>query len=377
MLFHKLLRQVTKIAHSMFRTVERRLRAWTEPATSSRVGGVATDLVKSKRELILENAFLRQQVIVLKRQVARPRLTAQDRGWLILLASRVRDWKHALLLVKPETLLRWHRERFRLFWRTKSKGQARKPRISAETIMLIKQIAVENRHWGTKRIRGELLKLGIRVNKGTIRHYLWQARRKLPPQHHGQSRTTFLANHANQIWACDFVQTFDVFFRSVFLFFIIEHGSRRVVHVGVTRTPTDAWVAQQIREATPFGEGSRFLICDNDDKYGLQFEHAVAGAGIELIHTPPYSPKANALCERFIGTIRRECLDYMLILSEKHLRQLIHDYCQFFNQARPHQGLKQRIPVPVNLVASPAEGPRNVIALPVLGGLHHDYRWAA
>ncbi|HVO70056.1 MAG TPA: hypothetical protein VMT24_08425, partial [Aggregatilineaceae bacterium] len=140
----------------------------------------------------------------------------------MLLASRVRDWKNTLLLVKPDTLLRWHRQGFRLFWRAKSKGQARKPRIAEETITLIKQMAVENRRWGSKGIRGELLKLGLRVNKGTIRHYRWQARRHLPPQHHGQSWTTFLVNHASQSWACDFVQTFD-------LFFIIEHGSRRVV----------------------------------------------------------------------------------------------------------------------------------------------------
>jgi putative transposase len=218
------------------------------------------------------------------------------------------------------------------WWRRKSKGQARKPRIAEETITLIKQMAVENRRWGTKRIRGELLKLGIRVNRGTIRRYMWQARRKLPPQHYGQSWATFLTNHASEVWACDFVQTYDLFFRTVFLFFVIEHGSRRVVHVGVTRTPTDEWAAQQIRNATPFGEGPRFLICDNDDKYGACFEHAVEGAGIEIIHTPPYAPQANAICERFIGSVRRECLDHILILSEKHVRRVIREYCEFFNR---------------------------------------------
>ncbi len=377
MLFHKVLRQVTKIAQSIVANVERCFRAWAEPSSDSMVGGVATDLVKSKQQVILENAFLRQQVIALKRQIARPQLTAKDRSLLVVLASRVHDWKNALLVVKPETLLRWHRQGFRLFWRAKSKSQTRKPRISAETIALIKQMAVENRRWGTKRIRGELLKLGLRVNKGTIRHHMWQARRRLPPQQYGQSWATFLTNHASQIWACDFVQTFDLFFRTVFLFFIIEHGSRRVMHVGVTRTPSDAWVAQQVREATPFGQGPRFLICDNDDKYGVHFERAVAGAGIELIHTPPYAPKTNALCERFIGTVRRECLDHILILSDNPLRRVIHAYCQFFNQARPHQGLNQRIPAPANAVAPPEQEPRKVIALPVLGGLHHDYRWAA
>jgi putative transposase len=259
-------------------------------------------------------------------------LTAQDRSLLVVLASRVKDWKNALQIVKPETVLRWHRAGFKLFWRQKSKGKARKPRISEETIALIKQMAIDNRRWGTKRIRGELLKLDIRVNRDTIRRYMWQARRGLPPRYDGQTWATFLANHASEIWACDFVQTYDVFFRTIFLFFIIEHGSRRVVQAGVTRHPTDEWVAQQIRNATPFGEGPRFLICDNDDKFSTRFEHAVKGAGIDLIHTPPYAPKANATCERFIGSVRRECLDHILILSENHVRRVIREYCAFFNR---------------------------------------------
>src|SRR5262249_10584834 len=159
----------------------------------------------------------------------------KDRSLLVLLTSRVRDWKNALLLVKSETLLRWHRQGFRLFWQAKSKGQVRQPRISEETIALIKHMAVQNRRWGSKLIRGELLKLGLRVNKATIRRYIWQARRRLPPEHHGQSLAAFLTNHASQIWACDFVHTFDLFLRTVFVLLIIEHGSRRVVHVGVTR----------------------------------------------------------------------------------------------------------------------------------------------
>ena len=377
MLLLKVLRQVAQAVQPMVRKVEVRMKAWTKPATKSLIGGTAVDLVKSKPELIVENAFLRQQLIVVTRHAKPPKLAPKDRGLLVLLASRVRDWKNALLIVKPDTLLKWHRQGFKLFWRHKSKGKVRQPRISEETIRLIKQMAVENRRWGAKRIRGELLKLGIRVNKGTIRHYMWQARRKLPPQHYGQSWATFLANHASEIWACDFVQTYDLFFRTVFLFFIIEHGSRRVVRVGVTRTPTDEWVAQQVREATPFGEGPRFLICDNDDKYGEYFEHAVEGAGVELIHTPPYAPKANAICERFIGSVRRECLDHILILSDRHVRRVIREYCEFFNQARPHQGLDQQIPTPSGITYFPKHERREVIGRPVLGGLHHDYRWAA
>jgi len=148
------------------------VKAWTKPETDSLVGGTAADLVKSKEQLIMEKALLRQQVIVLKRQVARPQLTAKDRSLLVVLASRVKDWMNAVVMVKPDTVLRWHREGFKLFWRRKSKGKTRKPRISEETIALIKQMAVENRRWGTRRIRGELLKLGIWVNRGTIRRYM-------------------------------------------------------------------------------------------------------------------------------------------------------------------------------------------------------------
>jgi len=196
-------------------------------------------------------------------------------------------WKDALHVVQPDTLLRWHRQGFKLYWRRKSKGTARQPRITEDMIALVKEIAVENRLWGSPRIRDELRKLGIRVSKRTIQKYMRQARRGLPPQKKSQTWATFLANHASEIWACDFVQTYDLFFRTIFLFFIIELGSRRIVHVNLTQSPSDAWVALQIREATPFGEGPRFLICDNDGKYGLLFDHAVDGAGITLIHTPP------------------------------------------------------------------------------------------
>jgi transposase InsO family protein len=200
-----------------------------------------------------------------------------------------------------------------------------------------------------------------------------QARRGLPPQQKSQTWATFLANHAPEIWACDFVQTHDLFFRAIFLFFIIEHGSRRVIHVNV---PSDAWVAQQIREATPFGDGPRFLICDNDGKYGSLFEHAVEGAGITLIHTPPYAPQANAMCERFMGSVRRELLDHILILSEGHARRLAKEYGQYFNYARPHQGIDGQIPIPPSAAFLLPAGNGFLRRISVLNGLHHDYRWA-
>src|SRR5215469_14551843 len=159
-----------------------------------------------------------------------------------------------------------------------------------------------------------------------------------------QTWSTFLHNHAHQIWACDFLPVTDLFFRSLFAFFVIELKSRKVIHVGVTRHPSDAWVAQQLREATPFGQAPRFLIRDNDSKFGPLFARVADGIGIELLRTPFHAPRANAYCERFLGSVRRECLDHLLILYEQQLSRVLQAYVTYFNQARPHQGLQQQIP---------------------------------
>jgi len=210
------------------------------------------DLPRSKGELIAENALLRQQLLVLRRSVKRVHCTPTDRTLLVLLASRVRAWRQALLIVQPETLLRWHRQGFRLFWRWKSKvtQPTARPKVSQETISLIREMAAANRLWGAERIRGELLKLGITVAKTTVQRYMRQAR---PRRRSGQIWSTFLRTHAAGIWACDFRPVTDLLFRQLYAFFIVELATRRVVHVAVTRHPTDAWVAQQLREATPFG----------------------------------------------------------------------------------------------------------------------------
>jgi putative transposase len=197
-------------------------------------------------------------------------------------------------------------------------------------------MALENRTWGAKRIRDELRKLGHRISKRTVRKCMKQARRDWPPRQSGQTWAAFLQNHASEIWACDFVQTYDVFFRTIFVFFIIELESRRVVHCGVTRSPSDAWVAQQWRNATPFGEGPRFLIRDNDDKFGPHF--SCVTDNIDVLKTPVRALKANAMCERFIGSVRRECLDHGIILSDRHLQRLVREYVDYFTDERPCQG---------------------------------------
>ena len=169
----------------------------------------------------------------------------------------------------------------------------------------------------------------------------------------------------------------DLFFRPLFAFVLTELGSRRIVHVGVTRSPTDAWVAQQLREATPFGAAPTYLIRDNDAKYGPRFEAVARGAGIEVLRTPIQAPRANAICERLVGSVRRECLDHILIISEAHRRRVLNEYVRYFNRSRPHQGINQHVPEPEDPGASSVNARVEVVAFPVLGGLHHAYRKAA
>jgi transposase InsO family protein len=353
-------------------TLERQLKKRFQPTKPTLVFGMLADIPRSRSELIAENAFLRQQLMVLQRQTKRPVLTPLDRGLLVLLASQLRTWREALLIIKPETLLHWHRQGFRLFWRHKSRAKTAQPRVPEEAIGLIQAMACDNRLWGTKRIRDELGKLGYRLSKRTVAKYIRQVRPMPPLGQPSQTWGSFLKNHAHDIWACDFLQTYDLWFRTLFVFFIIEVGSRRVVHWAVTSHPTDAWVAQQLREATPFDMRPRFLLRDNDRKYGAEF--ARVASGIEMLRTPIRAPKANAVCERFLGSVRRECLDQMLVLNERQLQRVVKEYVVYFNAARPHQGLSGHIPIARRESEGESVHDGQVVAFPVLGGLHHDYR---
>jgi Integrase core domain len=221
-----------------------------------------------------------------------------------------------------------------------------------------------NRLWGAERIRGELLKLGMHVCKRTIQKYMRHVR---VPQPRGQKWGTFLRNHASQIWACDFLQVTDLFFHSLFAFFIIELKSRRVIHVGVTRSPTDAWV----------GQVPTYLICDRDSKFGSCFARVAATSNIELLRTPYHAPRANATCERFLGSVRRECLDHLLILNERQLHRALNAYVAYFNRSRPHQGMRQQLPEPSTSPVPLYHKGDKVFSIPILGGLHHDYQRAA
>jgi transposase InsO family protein len=356
---------------SLCHDIKQRLLRWTKPDHQSFALNAVLDLTRSKSDLVLENALLRQQLIVLQWQAKRPTLTWRDRALFVLIASKLPSWKTALMIVQPDTLLRWHRDLFRRVWRRKSTRKGKKGRqpLAEDIVTLIKTMAKDNRTWGAERIRGELLKLGIKVAKSTIQKYINQVRAPGPAKH---TWATFLRNHPKDIWAVDFLQTYDLFFRTIFVFVVIELGSRRLVHFGVTRDPNGAWVTQQLREATPFGQGPRFLIRDNDNKFGAAFDRVADGTDIEVLTTRYQAPRANAFCERFLGSVRRECLDFFLILSEHHLRRIMKQYQAYFNHARPHQGIDQRIPCPSAQPQQQNMG--KIIFHPVLGGLHHDYR---
>jgi transposase InsO family protein len=215
-----------------------------------------------------------------------------------------------------------------------------------------------------------LLKLGIHVAKRTIQRYMREERPEHPA---GQNWATFLKTYARDIWACDFVPVIDLLFRQIYVFFIVELETRRVVHFGVTRHPSQFWVAQQLREATPNGEQPRFVLRDNDSKYGSAFDAVARATGIEVLRIPYRAPRANAVAERFVGSLRCECLDHLLIFSERQLYRVIGAYVAYFNQSRPHQGIEQHVPCgPPKPVESTA---CKIIAFPVLNGLHHAYAY--
>ncbi len=239
---------------------------------------------------------------------------------------------------------------------------------------MIKEMARDNRLWGADRIRSELLKLGIHVCKRTIQKYMRHMR---TPGSRGQSWATFLRTHAGEIWAGDFLHVTDLCFRSLFAFFLIELQSRKVIHVGVTRSPIDAWTAQQLREATPYGQTPKYLIRDHDGKFGPCFARVAETRGIKILTTPYHAPQANAICERFLGSARRECLDHVLTLHEKQLHRVMKAYVAYFNGARPHQGIQQQVPEREVASGAPDQLGDRIISVPVLGGLHHEYRRVA
>ncbi len=333
------------------------------------------DLVRSRAHLAAENEFLRQQLAVVRRQVKRARPNDIERGLLAFLA-RLFPWQNreALNLVTPETLIRWHRRGWRLYWTWKSRRKARRGgrRIPEEVRELIRDMARRNsqgRPWGVKRILGELIKLRISVSRRTVQKILREVRPRGP---RGDQRwITFLRNHFSSTWACDFFTVPTLCFRELYVFFVMKLDTREVIAWNVTEHPTDAWTAQQLRNALYDRDPPRFLLRDRDTKYGGLFDRVLEGE-TETLLTPPRCPIANSLAERLVGSVRQECLDHMIPLDEDHLRRSLSAYLDYYHQLRPHQGLGQAIPAEVhNPVDRPADGA--IRTREVLNGLYNVY----
>jgi transposase InsO family protein len=322
--------------------------------------------------LLVILALQQQQLMIYKRQHPRPRLRMRDRLFWVAVSKLFADfWQQVLAIVQPDRVIRWHRELTRLRWRWISQGIPRK-KIPQTTVGLVRHMAIENKTWGAERIRGELLKLGIRLSKRSIQKIIRPIRRRPVPAGR-QSWKTFLANHADQTWAADFLTATTLGFKQIYVFVIVALYTREVVHWNVTAHPTADWTYRQVLQASwDGGAVPRFFVCDRDSKYGgcsnTELERRL---GVKVLRTPFRRPKANAICERLIGSLRRECLDHFIILSEDHLRAVLNKYIPYYNDCRPHQGIGQR--VPALSLQKPATQRGEVQSRPVLNGLHHHY----
>jgi len=325
-----------------------------------------------------ENLVLRRQLALYKERGIKPRrIDAATRISLAFL-SRLCDWRSCFTIVRPETVIRWHRAGWRLFWRHKT-HQGR-PRIPVELRQLIRRMANENPTWGQERIANELLlKIGLRVSPRTVRKYM---PKPAPGRPRGDQRwSTFLLNHAKAIISCDFLVAVTATFRLVYVFVVIHHGSRRLLHFNITADPTAAWTLQQLRETIGFDDAYRYLLHDRDCIFSQGLDASIEALGLRVLKSPPHSPKANAICERLIGTIRRECLDWLIPMSENHLRSILKSWACHYNRGRPHMSLGPGLPAPPSAQACPAQQKsRHRIDVPLrlnvkslLGGLHHEY----
>ena len=327
-------------------------------------------VLRDRTELVVENLALRQQLAILQQKAKTPRLRRCDRIFWALLSRIWPNWRSVLIIVQPDTVVRWHRQGFRLFWRWKSRtAKVGRPKIKSEIRNLIRRISRENPMWGTPRIQSELALLGYVVAESTIDKY--RIRLRKPPS---PTWRAFLNNHVKDIVAIDFFTVPTATFRILCAFVALRHERRHVVHFSVTAHPTAEWTAQQIVEAFPFDQAPRFLLHDRDSIYGEFFRRRVKHMDIEEVVCAPRSPWQNPYCERLIGSIRRECLDHVIVLNERHLRRILRSYFDYYLNSRTHISLNRNSPV-AREVEPPSVG--RVVAIPQVGGLHYRYRRAA
>jgi transposase InsO family protein len=319
---------------------------------------------KTQARLEAEIVLLRHQLNVLRRRVpSKPKLAVADRLLFVWLYRLFPSVLNAITIVQPETIIRWHRTGFRLYWRWKSRSRGGRPKVPMEIRRLIREMSLANRLWGAPRIHGELLKLGIEVAQSTVAKYMARSGR-------GRSQTwkTFLHNHAAGIAAMDFLVVPTVGFKLLFVLVILRHQRRRLISLSVTANPTAEWIARQITEAFPWNEAPDYLIRDRDGSYGHAVTKRLAAMGIRDHPTAPRSPWQNGHAERLIGSIRRECLDHIVVFNEAHLRRILAAYKGYYNEIRTHLSLDKDAPTRRSIQRF-----GEFAARPILGGLHHQY----
>ena len=325
---------------------------------------VLTSPFKSRLRLEAENAALRHQLMVLRRRLqGRIRLTNHDRWFLIQLYRWFPSILSVLTIVRPGTLVRWHRAGFRCYWRWKSRSSGGRPQIDTELRVLIRRISIDNPLWGAPRIHGELLKLGFEVAQSSVAKYM--VKRREPPS---QGWRTFLRNHASEIAAMDFFVVPTIGFDLLYAFVIVRIDRRDLVWINVTKNPTAEWVARQITEAFPWDGAPGYMIRDRDRIYGGIVTRRLRAMGIRDKPTALGSPWQNGFAERLIGSTRRECLDHIVVFGEAHLRRILRSYARYYNEIRTHRSLDKDAPI-----SRPVQRTGSIKSFPILGGLHHHY----
>jgi putative transposase len=334
--------------------------------------GALVRLFRSRGNLVLENFVLRQQLAVLKRRRQRPSLNLFDKLFWVAVSRLWSQWKQSLIVVTPESVVRWHRAGFRLYWRVISR--VRKPigrrQTPKEVRELIFRMVAENATWGAPRIHGELLMLGFNISERTISRWMKRAPRDPEP---AKRWLAFLRNHREAIAAMDFFTVPTITFGVLYCFFVIAHDRRRILHFNVTKHPASLWTVQQLREAFPFGSAPRFLIFDRDGKYGVEVPAAVRSLSIRPVRTSFESPWQNGVAERWVESCRRDILDHIIAVNERHLKRLLSEYVRYYHEDRTHLGLGKG--TPAGRIRSTTSG--RVLSHERLGGRHHRYDRAA
>lgn len=323
-------------------------------------------LFQSRRQLALENLALRQQLAMLRPSVKRAKASPADRLFWVLFAKYVKGWRAMLQALNPDTVVRWHRAGFRHYWRWRSRHRAvGRPPVNREVRTLIREMQAGNVGWGAPRIHGELLKLGFEISQASVSKYM--VRHHKPPS---QTWRTFLDNHAKDLASMDFFTVPTATFRVLYVLIILRHDRREIVHFNVTANPTAQWTAQQLVEAFPFDSAPRYLLRDRDGIYGDIVKRRIRSLAIEDVVTAPRSPWQNPFVERVIGSIRRDCLNHVIVLNERHSHRILRSYVSYYHSCRTPLSLSKDSPT-----SRPVQPPElgNVVAFPCVGGLHHHY----